>query len=96
MTNLLLFLLVVAVIAVNVQLKHLIMTNEEFRIQLSALVDQLVKALAEIVAEIQAGDTVPQATVDKLIAAQAVAQQLDDLNPDESPKAETDADRDTK
>ena len=71
------------------------MTNEEFRVQLSALVDQLVKALAEIVAEIQAGDTVPQATVDKLVAAQAVAQQLDDLNPD-PPQPEPLADRDTK
>ena len=58
------------------------MNNEEFRIQMGLLVDQLVKALAEIIAEIQALDTVPQATVDKLTAAQAVAQQLDDLNPD--------------
>ncbi len=58
------------------------MTNAEFLAQISALVDQLVKALAEITAEIQALDSVPQATVDKLAAAQAVAQQLDDLNPD--------------
>ena len=61
------------------------MNNEEFRIQMGLLVDQLVKALAEIIAEIQALDTVPQATVDKLTAAQAVAQQLDDLNPDGPP-----------
>ncbi len=58
------------------------MTNEEFLVQFSALVDQLVKALAEITAEIANIDNVPQATVDKLAAAQAVAQQLDDLNPD--------------
>ncbi len=58
------------------------MTNAEFLAQISALVDQLVKALAEITAEIQNIDNVPQATVDKLVAAQAVAQQLDDLNPD--------------
>lgn len=62
------------------------MTNEEFLVQFSALVDQLVKALAEITAEIANIDNVPQATVDKLAAAQAVAQQLDDLNPD-PPKA---------
>ncbi len=82
MANLLLFLLLVAAIAVNVQLKHLIMTQAEFLAQISGLVDQLVKALAEITAEIQNLDSVPQATVDKLAAAQAVAQQLDDLNPD--------------
>lgn len=58
------------------------MTNAEFLAQFSALVDQLVKALAEITAEIAGMDNVPQATVDKLAAAQAVAQQLDDLNPD--------------
>ncbi len=82
MTPLLLFLILVSAIAVNVQLKHLIMTNAEFLAQISGLVDQLVKALAEIIAEIQNLDNVPQATVDKLAAAQAVAQQLDDLNPD--------------
>jgi len=96
MTNLLLFLLLVAAIGINIQLRILIMNNEEFRIQMGLLVDQLVKAFGEIIAEIQALDTVPQATVDKLTAAQAVAQQLDDLNPDETPKADTDADRDTK
>ncbi len=83
MTPLLLFLILVSAIAVNVQLKHLIMTQAEFLAQISALVDQLVKAFGEITAEIQAGQPVPQATVDKLVAAQAVAQQLDDLNPDE-------------
>ncbi len=49
---------------------------------MAALVDQLVKAFNEIVSEIQGIDTVPQATVDKLVAAQGIAQQLDDLNPD--------------
>ncbi len=62
------------------------MTNEEFLVQFTALVDQLVKAFNEIVQEIQGIDNVPQATVDKLVAAQAIAQQLDDLNPD-PPKA---------
>ncbi len=82
MLYLLLFLILVSAIAVNVQLKHIIMTQAEFLAQISGLVDQLVKALAEITAEIQNLDSVPQATVDKLAAAQAVAQQLDDLNPD--------------
>ncbi len=58
------------------------MTNQEFQQQMAALVDQLVKAFNEIVSEIQGIDTVPQATVDKLVAAQGIAQQLDDLNPD--------------
>ncbi len=83
MIPLLLFLILVSAIAVNVQLKHLIMTNAEYYAQISALVDQLVKAFGEITAEIQAGQVVPQSAVDKLAAAQAVAQQLDDLNPDE-------------
>ncbi len=82
MTNLLLLLQLAAIIAVNVQLRKIVMTNAEFLAQFSALVDQLVKALGEITAEIQNIDNVPQATVDKLVAAQAVAQQLDDLNPD--------------
>ncbi len=67
---------------ITLQLRKIIMTNEEFRQQMAALIDQLVKALGEITAELQNLDNVPQATVDKLIAAQAVAQQLDDLNPD--------------
>ncbi len=82
MLYLLLFLILVSVIAVNVQLKQLIMTNEELLAQFSALVDQLVKAFGEITAEIQAIGTVPQSIVDKLTAAKAVAQQLDDLNLD--------------
>ncbi len=82
MTDLLLLLQLAAIIAVNVQLRRIVMTNAEFLAQFSALVDQLVKALAEITAEIAGMDNVPQATVDKLAAAQAVAQQLDDLNPD--------------
>ncbi len=72
----------VGIIAVNLQLRKIIMTNEEFLVQFTALVDQLVKAFNEIVQEIQGIDNVPQATVDKLVAAQAIAQQLDDLNPD--------------
>ncbi len=67
---------------ITLQLRKIIMTNAEFLVQFSALVDQLVKALAEITAEIAGMDNVPQATVDKLAAAQSVAQQLDDLNPD--------------
>ncbi len=82
MLYLLLFLILVSAIAVNVQLKHLIMTNAEYYAQISALVDKLVKAFGEITAEIQTGQVVPQSAVDKLAAAQAVAQQLDDLNPD--------------
>ncbi len=79
----LIFLIQTALTAViTLQLRKIIMTNAEFLAQFTALVDQLVKALAEITAEISGMDNVPQATVDKLVAAQAVAQQLDDLNPD--------------
>ncbi len=79
----LIFLIQTALTAViTLQLRKIIMTNAEFLAQFTALVDQLVKALAEITAEISGMDNVPQATVDKLAAAQAVAQQLDDLNPD--------------
>jgi hypothetical protein len=82
MTNLLLFLLLVAVIAVSFQLRKLIMTFEEYAAQMDALGAQLNKALQEIIIEIQGLDVVPQPLVDKLVAAQSVAQQLDDLNPD--------------
>ncbi len=82
MIPLLLFLILVSAIAVNVQLKHLIMTTAEYYDQISALVDKLVKAFGEITSEIQVGQVVPQSAVDKLAAAQSVAQQLDDLNPD--------------
>lgn len=83
MINVLLFLLLVGVIVVNIQIRKLIMTFEEYAAAMGALVDQLNKALAEIIAEIQGLDQVPQALVDKLTAAQGVAQQLDDLNPDQ-------------
>ena len=97
MTQLLLFLILVSAIAVNIQLKHIIMTNAEYFAQVSALVDKLVKAFNEISAELAVGQTVPQSAVDKLSAAQAVAQQLDDLNPDQPQgSGEPDADRDTK
>ncbi len=62
------------------------MTFEELAAQLDALGAQLNKALQEIITEIQGLDSVPQSVIDKLTAAQAVAQQLDDLNPD-PPKA---------
>ena len=58
------------------------MTFEEYAAQMDALGAQLNKALQEIIAEIQGLDVVSQPLVDKLVAAQAVAQQLDDLNPD--------------
>ncbi len=58
------------------------MTNEEYRDAVGALGTQLIKALAEIQAEIANIDNVPQAAIDKLTAAQAAAQALDDLNPD--------------
>lgn len=59
------------------------MTFEEYSAAMQALVDQLNKALTEILAEIGGLDNVPQPLIDKLTAAQAVAQQLDDLNPDQ-------------
>jgi len=86
MTNFLLFLIFVSVIAVLIQLRKINMTFEEYAAQMDALGAQLNKALQEILAEIQGLDVVPQPLVDKLVAAQAVAQQLDDLNPD-PPKA---------
>lgn len=61
------------------------MTIEELGAALDALAAQLNKALNEIIAEIQGLDNVPQSVIDKLTAAQAVAQQLDDLNPDQPP-----------
>ncbi len=82
MTNLLLLLILVANIAANIQTNKIIMTFEELAAQLDALGAQLNKALTEILAEIQGLDSVPQSVIDKLTAAQAVAQQLDDLNPD--------------
>lgn len=70
-----------------VRLEHKVdklqMTIEEFGAQIDELGAQLNKALAEILAEIQGLGTVPQPIVDKLVAAKAVAQQLDDLNPDQ-------------
>ena len=86
MTNFLLFLIFVATVAVNIQTRKINMTFQELADQLDALGAQLNKALQEILAEIQGLDNVPQSVIDKLVAAQAVAQQLDDLNPD-PPKA---------
>ncbi len=82
MIALLLLLQLAAIIAVNLQLRKFIMTFDEYAAQMGALVDRLNKALTEIITEIQGLDNVPQALVDKLDAAKAVAQQLDDLNPD--------------
>ncbi len=58
------------------------MTNEELAQQLDDLAAQLNKALQEIITAIGNVDNVPQAVIDKLNAAKAIAQQLDDLNPD--------------
>ena len=80
--QLLLLLQLAAIIAVNIQLRKINMTFDELTEQLDALGAQLNKALTEILAEIQGLDSVPQSVIDKLTAAQAVAQQLDDLNPD--------------
>lgn len=85
MIPLLLFLQLIALLAVNHQLRRQNMTIEELGAALDALAAQLNKALNEIIAEIQGLDNVPQSVIDKLTAAQAVAQQLDDLNPDQPP-----------
>lgn len=82
MVNLLLLLQLVAIIAVNIQIRKVNMTIEELGAAIDELGAQLNKALTEILAEIQGLGTVPQAIVDKLQAAKDVAQQLDDLNPD--------------
>jgi len=66
-------------IKINQRLK---MNFQELADQLDALAAQLNKALGEIQAEITNIGNVPQSLVDKLDAAKAVAQQLDDLNPD--------------
>lgn len=85
MTNLIIFLCLIALLAVNIQLKQLNMTFEEYSTAMQALVTQLNKALQEIIREIQNLDNVPQDLIDKLTAAQSVAQELDDLNPDAKP-----------
>jgi len=82
MLKLILLLQLAAIIAVNIQLRKINMTFEELAQQLDDLGAQLNKALTEILAEIQGLDSVPQSVIDKLTAAKAVAQQLDDLNPD--------------
>ena len=75
--------LVMLLAEVKRKLRKVKMTIDELGAALDALAAQLNKALQEILAEIQALGTVPQPIVDKLTAAQAVAQQLDDLNPDQ-------------
>ena len=67
------------------KVEKLKMSNDELLQAVSDIADQLAKALAEILAEIQALGTVPQAIVDKVAAVKATAQQLDDLNPDVPP-----------
>ena len=61
------------------------MTKEELAQALDDLGAQLNKALAEIIAAIQNVDNIPQDIIDKLNAAKATAQALDDLNPDAPP-----------
>ncbi len=62
------------------------MTIAEYKAAVGDLGTQLLKVLTEILNMIQVGQTVSQEDVDKLNAAKDAAQQLDDLNPDESPK----------
>ena len=69
-------------IKINQRLK---MNFQELADQLDALAAQLNKALGEIQTEIANIGNVPQSIIDKLDAAKAVAQQLDDLNPDAPP-----------
>lgn len=65
------------------------MTFEEFAQAQDALTQQLAKALQELTTEIQNIDNVPQSLQDKLAAAKALAQQLDDLTPDQPAPAPT-------
>ena len=67
---------------IHLNTERLLVNNQELAQALDDLAAQLNKALGEILAEVQALGTVPQAVVDKLTAAQGIAQQLDDLNPD--------------
>ena len=70
---------------INRKLDTILMTNDELVQALDDLAAQLNKALGEIMTEISNLGSVPQSVVDKLTAAKAVAQQLDDLNPDQPP-----------
>jgi hypothetical protein len=112
MTNLLLFLLLVAVIGIQIQLKKLTMTQPELAQairdftttitgNLDALGAQLLKALDEIIHAVggevspelqEAFDNMKSVIEAGVASSKATAQQLDDINPDETPKA----DRDTK
>lgn len=83
MLLLLLWLQLVAIVAVNIQLKKLNMTTKEYADAVGAIADQLVKVMAEILAELQNFDQVPQSAIDKLTRAQEAAQALDNLNPDQ-------------
>ena len=69
-------------VRIEQKLDKTLMNIEELGAAIDELGAQLNKALAEIISEIQGLGTVPQPIVDKLVAAKAVAQQLDDLNPD--------------
>ena len=58
------------------------MTIAEYAQKMDELAAQLNKALQEIINALGNVGNVPQELVDKLDAAKALAQQLDDLNPD--------------
>lgn len=67
------------------KLGDLEMTQAELKTALDALGDQLVKATNEIVAAIAASGSTTPAVDAAVIRLQAVAQALDDLNPDAPP-----------
>lgn len=83
--SIILLLQLVAVIAVNIQLRKIIMNQADLATALNNFGTQLEKALSELIAAIQnAGNTTPEvdAAVQRL---QGVAQQLDDIVPDAPP-----------
>lgn len=67
----------------NRKVVKLIMTIDELTVEVGNLGAQLNKALDEITRQIEALGTVPPALEAALNNAKAVAQSLDDLNPDE-------------
>jgi uncharacterized coiled-coil DUF342 family protein len=69
----------------NKKAENILMKIAEYADAVGVIADQLIKALAEIQQELQNLDQVPQSAVDKLTKAQAAAQALDDLNPDQPP-----------
>lgn len=64
------------------QIRKELVNQTELAQELNNLTTQLLRALNEIISALQAGQEVTPEVIEKLNAAKALAQQLDDLNPD--------------